>query len=112
MVMTPLGDRRSQPRFDVVGALWGLLELSEPGRIWNVNSTGALIESPQPAALDSTQTLRVVVDGQPVKVEARVRHVHRADIEPGPRFLIGLEFISPPTSVLQSIEQLSGGSNS
>ena len=33
-----------------------------------------------------------------------------SDAETGaPRYLIGLEFMSPPESVLQSIEQLAGG---
>ena len=113
MAITPLGDRRSRVRFDVVGALWGLLELTEPARIWNVSNTGALIDSPEPSALGSTQLVRVIVDGQPVAVDARVCHVRRVQDDPaGPRYLIGLEFMSPPTSVVSSIEQLSGSSPS
>jgi hypothetical protein len=107
------GDRRSHVRFDVVGALWGLLELTESARIRNVSSTGALIDSPLPAALESTQTVRVLVDGEPVSLDARVRHVRRIEVDSresgdggGPRYLIGMEFLSPPESVLQSIEQL------
>ena len=109
--MSPVGDRRSHVRFDVVGALWGLLEMNEAARIRNVSTTGALIESPVPVALGSTQTIRVTVDGEPVTVDTRVRHVRRADgrnvtdISAAP-FLIGVEFISPPWSVVQSIEEL------
>ena len=114
--MPPLGDRRSHPRYDVVGALWGLLELSETARICNVSRTGALIDAPFPAALASTHTMKLIVDGEPVDVDARVRHVHRVEADAGnqaagsgPRYLIGLEFVAPPESVLQSIEQLGDG---
>jgi hypothetical protein len=107
VALKPFGDRRGQVRFDVVGALWGLLELTETARICNVSNTGALIDSPLPAALDSTQTVRVIVEGQTVALDARVRHIRRVGIESGtPRYLIGLEFMSPPESVVQSIEQL------
>ena len=112
--MSPRGDRRSHERFDVVGSLWGLLEVSESARICNVSSTGALIDSPLPVALESTQTVRLIVDGEPVTVGGRVRHVRRlesalgiTDID-GPRYLIGLEFLSPPGSVVQAIEQMGG----
>ena len=114
--MNPLGDRRSRVRFDVVGALWGVLELTETARIRNVSNTGALIDSPLPVALESTQTVRVIVNGEPVAVDASVRHVRRIEpdsAEPGaPRYLIGLEFLSPPESVLQTIEQLGGAMES
>jgi hypothetical protein len=105
--MKPMADRRHGERFDVVGALWGQLELSESAQIRNVSTTGALIDSPLPAALDSSQPLRLVVDGHAVSVEALVRHVRRVTVDRGSaRYLIGLEFSSPPVSVVQSIEQL------
>lgn len=107
--MKPLTDRRLRERFDVVGAMWGLLELSEPARIQNVSTTGALIDSPHPSALDSTLALRVMIDGQPVRLDGLVRHVQRTETETETnrgRYLIGLEFSSPPESVIQSIEQL------
>ena len=111
--MSPPGDRRSHERFDVVGSLWGLLEVSESASIRNVSSTGALIDSPLPVALESTQTVRLIVDGEPVTVGGRVRHVRRVESDStrfpdidGPRYLIGLEFLSPPGSVVQAIEQM------
>jgi hypothetical protein len=100
-------DRRSQPRYDVVGTLWGVLELSEEARVLNISATGALVDSPFPCAVDSTQAVQLSVEGHDVTVDSRVRHVH---LEPGsgpePRYLIGVEFISAPLSVLQSIEQM------
>ena len=103
-----MSDRRSQPRYDVIGALWGVLELNEEARLRNVSATGVLLDSPVPMALDSAQTIRLAVDGQGVAVEARVRHVRQQTEDAmEPRYVIGLEFIEPPSSVLQSIEQLS-----
>jgi hypothetical protein len=101
-------DRRSQPRYDVVGSLWGVLELSAEARILNISAAGALVESPLPCAVDSTQEVRLGVDGHDVTVDARVRHL-RAEATSGaePRYFIGVEFISPPLSVLQSIEHMS-----
>jgi hypothetical protein len=100
-------DRRSQPRYDVVGALWGVLELTEEARVLNISATGALIDSPFPCAVYSTQAVQLGVEGHGVTVDSRVRHVHP---EPGsgfePRYLIGVEFISAPLSVLRSIEQM------
>jgi PilZ domain len=100
-------DRRSQPRYDVVGALWGVLELSEEARVLNISATGALIDSPFPCAVYSTQSVQLGVEGHDVTIDSCVRHVHP---EPGsgpePRYLIGVEFISAPISVLQAIEQM------
>jgi hypothetical protein len=105
--MKPIADRRSAERYDVVGALWGQLELTESARICNVSVTGALLDSPRPAALDASQEVRLVVDGLEVTVDAHVRHVHRLETDAGTaRYLIGVEFASPPLSVVQSIEEL------
>lgn len=104
--MIPMSDRRKDERFDVVGSMWGVLELNEPARIENVSLTGALVDSPVPAALGSTHLLHLVVDGQEVKVEGLVRHVHSSATGREERFLIGVEFSSPPLHVVQAIEQL------
>jgi hypothetical protein len=97
-------DRRAHTRFDVLGALWGVLELPEPARILNVSGTGMLIEASSAAVLDSIQSIGVLVEGEMVRFDTRVRHVRAAE-QPG-RFLIGLAFEAVPTSVLVSIEQL------
>ena len=102
-------DRRSQPRYDVVGSLWGVLELSEEARVLNISTSGALVDSPFPCAVDSTQAVRLGIEGHDVTVDARVRHVRPEPRSSGlePRYFLGLEFMSPPLSVLQSIEQMS-----
>jgi hypothetical protein len=104
-----MSNRRSEVRYDVVGALWGQLELHDEAQLRNVSVSGALLESPLAAALDSTQLVQLTVEGQQVAVEARVRHVTPLDDLRGfSRFLIGVEFVALPTSVLQSIELFSG----
>ena len=61
--MRPLGDRRSRIRLEVVGSLWGTLESDRQAKLLNISRTGALIVSPVPAAVDSTQSVRVTIEG-------------------------------------------------
>ena len=103
----PLGDRRADVRFDVVGTLYGLLETTETTRVVNISPHGALVDSPMPAALDSTQLVRFVLDDQPLVVDARVRHLGRTRGEEGiPGYLIGLEFVPPLSPVPASLERI------
>src|ERR1700712_5238639 len=82
--MRPLGDRRAHIRLEVVGALWGTLEFSEPTRVVNISATGAMIESPVPVARDSMQPLSLVVDGESLVINAPVRYMHRVTQGGGP----------------------------
>jgi PilZ domain len=103
----PLADRRSQVRFDVVGTLYGLLETTETTRVLNISPQGALVDSPLPAPLDSTQLVRFVLDDEPLVVDARVRHLGRTRGEEGvPCYLIGLEFVPPLSPVPPSLERV------
>jgi hypothetical protein len=109
--MRQFGDRRSQVRFEVVGALWGVLELTETARIVNISTSGALIESAQPAPLETTQAVRISVDGEDVVVDARVRHVRRITRDDKPSYLIGVEFVSTPVPLLHSIDHLAANAD-
>lgn len=103
----PLGDRRGHVRFDVVGTLYGVLETTETTRVLNISPNGALVDSPLPAPLDSTQLVRFVLDDQPLVVDARVRHLGRTRGEEGvPGYLIGLEFVPPLSPVPASLERI------
>jgi hypothetical protein len=101
---TPSTDRRVYERFDVVGALWGVLELPEIATVVKLSSTGMLVQTAICPPLNSVQTLRVLVDGDPVLVDTVVRHCRPG---PGGTMRLGLEFLTAPTMVLASIEQLS-----
>ncbi len=97
--------RRRHDRFDIVGALWGLLEVGERVRIRNISATGALLESPQKNAVGSTIAMRVMADGRAVTLEGYVRQVRPVDSGQNPgRFLLGVEFLSPPESVIRAIQ--------
>jgi hypothetical protein len=93
---------------EIVGRFWGTLELLETARVVNISTTGALIESPLPVALHSTEAIRLSVDGEEIAVNAQVRH-QRQVIRDGeaPQYLIGVEFLSPPHLLVHSIQQLS-----
>jgi hypothetical protein len=105
--MKPLGGRRAQVRFEVLGTLRGTLELTEAARIINISANGVLLESGARVALGSLQELQLTFDGQPTRVAARVKRLVPLTDHSG-RYLIGLEFLSPPSSLIESIAQLSG----
>src|SRR6186997_455279 len=77
--MRPLGDRRRRIRLEVVGSLWGALEVDRTAHLLNISKSGALIMSPVAAAVDSTQFVKLTIEGHEVKLSARVRHVQRVD---------------------------------
>ncbi len=43
--MRTTSDRRAHDRYDVIGALWGVLELPEPATIVDVSPDGILLEA-------------------------------------------------------------------
>lgn len=100
-LMRPLGDRRGRIRLEVVGSLWGTLEVARVARLVNISGHGAMIASPVPAVLNSTQVVKLVVEGEEIIVEARVRHLQRV-YGTGPEsayYRIGLEFLEVPASL-------------
>ena len=108
--MKPLGDRRVGVRFEIVGALWGALRLDEAARIVNISATGALIDSLLPVAVESIQPLQVSLEGVEIRLEVQVRHLSRINGGTSGRYLVGIEFLSPPRDFVRSIERLSGES--
>jgi hypothetical protein len=92
---------------DVIGVMLGTLKLSEPARVLDISASGALLESPQPVTLASTQAVRFTLGGHEISVDATVRHVRPVEADGnGPPYLIGLEFVSPSHPLLRSIEDL------
>ena len=103
--MKPLGDRRRRIRLEVVGSLWGALEVDRQAQLVNISRTGALILSPIPAAVDSTQSVRLTVEGHEVKLDARVRHLQRMIDSAGESmYRIGLEFLEAPAVLAHALE--------
>ena len=93
-------------RFEVVGAFWGSLDCGEPARVHDLSHFGALIEAPLPLAVESTQSVCLLLDGQPATAEARVRHLTDLHTPSGARYLVGVEFVSMSTAFHDTIERL------
>ena len=98
------GDRRAQVRFEVFGAFWGTFDAGDAVRVYNLTPQGALIEAHQPLAVESIQSVCLLLDGQPAIADARVRHLRPA-IERD-RYLVGVEFVSATTAFIDAVERL------
>ena len=112
--MRPLGDRRARVRYEVVGSFWGTLDVTEPARVININRTGALLAAGSPLAPDSIQVVRLVIEGRDVSVDAKVRSIRHMPKQAGQpeHYLVGLEFVSTPPVLIDSIDHITGRSGS
>ena len=104
--VVPTGDRRSRTRLEVVGLLWGALDIMETARVIDISKGGVLIESPVAVPPGSEQLIQLSLHGQPIRVDVRACHMRQV---PGAavdasRYLIGYEFISPPAALAEAIE--------
>ena len=103
MMRSP-GDRRSRVRFEVFGAFWGTFDAGDAVRVHNLTHYGALIEAHQPLAVESVQSVCLMLDGQPAVADARVRHLKpTAEVD---RYLVGVEFLSAPTAFVEAVDRL------
>ena len=104
--MKSLGDRRTSVRLEIVGSLWGTLQLAETTRVLNISRGGALIRSTVPIPADSNAPIKLTVEGQQVTLDARVRHLkHVPGVAGDPaHYLIGLEFVSMPATLAMAFE--------
>src|SRR6188472_4207476 len=96
------GDRRARVRFEVFGAFWGTFDAGDAVRVHNLTHYGALIEAHQPLAVDSVQSVCLMLDGQPAVADARVRHLKSATSTAGDRYLVGVEFLAAPTAFIEA----------
>lgn len=101
-----LGDRRSRPRFDVVGNMWGSLEAIEPLDLVNLGEGGALLETRFALKVDTVHRVRFTSEEEVTDVQARVRHVTRLAGAPLPRCLIGLEFQALPPAAADHLGRI------
>jgi hypothetical protein len=99
-----IGDRRSKPRFEIVGDLWGSIDATASMLVQNLGRGGALLDSPLPLAPDSVHWVTAMADNQPHLVQIRVCH-SRAIVTPAgrSRFLIGVEFLKLSPGVEEAI---------
>jgi hypothetical protein len=88
-----IGDRRSKPRFEIVGDLWGSVDVSTSLSVLNLGRGGALLDSPVPFVLESVHSVVALTDEESHKVTLRVRHSTGDERQGRRRFLIGVEFL-------------------
>jgi hypothetical protein len=101
-----LGDRRGELRFEIIGQLWGSLEVVEHLPLRNIGRGGALVESRLPLSSDTLHGVRLLLGKEPDDVQVRVRHVTPIREAAGERFLIGLEFVNPPLGTVEQIDRI------
>jgi|SRR5436190_1406446 hypothetical protein len=105
--MRRVGDRRSAVRLDVVGALWGTLELHKQALVLDINQDGALLEYPVPVLLDSVHAVTLEHNGARVSLDVRVRHVRYSTTAQGsPVYIAGVEFLSIPAALPELVAGL------
>jgi hypothetical protein len=92
-------------RYEVFGAFWGTFDAGNAVRVHNLSRHGALIESKQPLAVESIQSVCLIFDGQPALADARVRHVVASTQSPE-CYLVGVEFLSMTTAFHDAVERL------
>jgi c-di-GMP-binding flagellar brake protein YcgR len=91
-----IGDRRAKPRFEIVGDLWGSVDIRETLTVLNLGRGGALLESsaafaPGPAEL--VRALLAAPDGESYPIVMRVRHSTKPEhLGRGP-YRVGVEFV-------------------
>lgn len=100
------GDRRGRVRFEVFGFFWGAFDVQEAVRVRNLTSNGALIESDEPLAVESIQSICLTIDGQRATSDVRVRHLRPAPHSPDTRYLVGIEFLSASSAFQEAIDRL------
>lgn len=103
-MMRAAGDRRTGVRFEVFGAFWGTFDAGDAVRVRNLTRQGALIEAHQPLAVESVQSVCLVVDGQPAVADARVRHLEQPTNGSG--YLVGVEFLGTSVAFGEALDRL------
>ena len=99
-------DRRDRVRFEVFGPFWGTFDVGEPVRVLDLSQCGALIEAQQALAVESVQSVKLMIDGQPTVTEAKVKHARPDPLGSLNRYLVGVEFLAAPTEFLDAVERL------
>jgi hypothetical protein len=104
--MRRVGDRRSAVRLEVVGTLWGTLEIQKQARVRDLNQDGALLEYPVPVLPDTVHAVSVERNGERISLNVRVRHVRQATGADGTVvYLAGVEFLSVPAALPELVAE-------
>jgi hypothetical protein len=106
MMRRSIGDRRHKARFDIVGELAGTLETDLRMPVKDVGRGGAQVETSIHLPPGSLHWTTFSGDGVDTSVQVRVRYVRPVVASSGERrYLVGVEFISPPPVLLEMVER-------
>jgi hypothetical protein len=108
-----IGDRRDKPRFEIVGDLWGSVDVSASLAVVNLGRGGALLESPVPFAPESMHSVVAVTHEESHRVSLRVRHSTAGEPHGRRHFLVGVQFVDVSPALEEFLDrQLSLGNGS
>lgn len=100
-------DRREATRFEVLGGLWGSVEMLEPMRVYNIAREGMLTESRSPLPVGTILAVRLLRGYDSVVIRAGVRHTAPADtIGVQGKYLVGLEFLDLASDAAELVQDL------
>lgn len=97
-------NRRSEPRFEVLGDLHGTAEAVVELPLRNVSAGGCLVESPVTLVPGSVHVVTVRSHSWESPVQVRVRHVRPAGTRTARTYFIGLEFLSMTPAMAGEIQ--------
>lgn len=100
--MTAAGDRRASPRFEIVGGLWGTLEMVVALTVLNISQGGVLVSCPVQLDRDSVHRLTMRRGDLQTAVDVKVRHTHETADDNGKGYVMGCEFMSH-TSAMEAL---------
>jgi hypothetical protein len=101
-----LADRRGRPRFEIVGELWGSLEMGVGLTLANVSHSGGMVLSPVRLETGSEHHVSINCQGYQSPTKVRVRHVRPSAGDSGqPGYFIGLEFLTVGAVLQTQIQQ-------
>ena len=100
-----IGDRRRGPRFDLVGELWGSLDVSSSLAIVNLAPGGALLQSTVPLPAGSIHSVLAVTPEESYEVTVRVRHSLKGVDQGHASYLIGVEFVDVSPALAEFLDR-------
>lgn len=105
------GDRRAKARFEIVGDLWGRIDMSAPMLVQDICRDGALLDSPSLLPTGSIHWVTVLAGGERHRIQIRVRHSRLATEVAArpPRYAIGVEFLNLPDAAQAALAGLGVG---
>ena len=91
-----IGDRRARPRFEIVGDLWGSVDVRETLTVLDIGRGGALLESGAvfaPGPVEVVHAVLAAPDGESYPIAVRVRHSTFTEREGHRAYRVGVEFV-------------------